>query len=185
MYCNLLLFICVIIYRGHYILHPNEVAHVQPVGEPTKRLDHFNRSQWVQTDTGSKVSATKGRLEVSVRQGSDGWKPEGWVDHESLGFVLAQMVKNKGTLMEAFETGTYVIDPSDHENDEILFFRRKYVFFLSMGASTNPNESPKYREPEPTSAEMRELEEIRRAREEIERSRRELILEQGKFLMNN
>ena len=34
-----------------------------------------------------------------------------------LGFVLAHMVKNKGSLTETFETGTNVIDPSDHEND--------------------------------------------------------------------
>ena len=34
-----------------------------------------------------------------------------------VGFVLAHMVKNKNSLIETFETGTYVIDPSDHEND--------------------------------------------------------------------
>ena len=31
--------------------------------------------------------------------------------------LLAHMVKNKGSLIETFETGTYVIDPSDHEID--------------------------------------------------------------------
>ena len=35
----------------------------------------------------------------------------------TLGFVLAQMVKNKSSQIETFETGTYVIEPSDHEND--------------------------------------------------------------------
>ena len=34
-----------------------------------------------------------------------------------VGFVLAHMVKNKGFLMESFEAETYVIDPSDYEND--------------------------------------------------------------------
>ena len=37
--------------------------------------------------------------------------------HDQVGFVLAHMVKNKGSLIETFETGTYVIEPSDHEND--------------------------------------------------------------------
>ena len=32
-------------------------------------------------------------------------------------FVLTHMVKNKGSLIETFETRTYVINPSDHAND--------------------------------------------------------------------
>ena len=65
--------------------HSTKVAHVQPVGEPSKRLDQFNRSgtsKWIQTETASKVSANQGRIEVSVRQNTDGWKPEGWIDYE-------------------------------------------------------------------------------------------------------
>ena len=72
-------------YRKIRKFHSKKVAHVQPVGEPSKRLDQFNRSgtsKWIQTETASKVSANQGRIEVSVRQNTDGWKPEGWIDYE-------------------------------------------------------------------------------------------------------
>ena len=34
-----------------------------------------------------------------------------------VGFVLAQIVQNEGSPIETFDTGFYVIDPSDQDNE--------------------------------------------------------------------
>ena len=47
-----------------------------------------------------------------------------------LGFVLAQMVKNEGSLIPSFDSGTYVIDAVDSEFEKIFskFFEILEIF---------------------------------------------------------
>ena len=51
--------------------------------------------------------------------------------------MLAQMVKNEGSLIPGFYTGYYVIDPCDHENRLRNFIRDEEIRILEIFEKKN------------------------------------------------
>ena len=87
----------------------NRVTHFSGQGQGGPRKSELHPAESIFQSPGTN-GAKFGRMALVAELFLSKYSP-------TIGFVLAHMVKNKGSLIKTFETGTYVIDPSDHEND--------------------------------------------------------------------